>query len=81
MESGSQLLRHSHDADYRGTDSQEDDQVQPPEALAMILQNGFFAAANGTIFGRGDFILVRHFQMCRTWALNGGEKLYDEIVL
>lgn len=51
----------SHNADDGSANDQEYDQMQPPEALAMVLQSSFLATSNGAILGLGNLVLVGHF--------------------
>lgn len=81
------MVRYSHNTNDGSRNTQEDDQVKPPESLAVVLEGGLLATANGAILGLGDLLLVGHFRQMvfRTrrnqgahcfvyWRMEGGEE-------
>jgi hypothetical protein len=51
-------VRYLRDTDDTGGNTEEDDQMKPPESLAVALESGPLATANGAVFGLGDLVLV-----------------------
>lgn len=57
------LDAHKDDnANDSSSNTEEDNQMKPPESLAMVLESGLLATANGTVLSLCDLVLVGHFR-------------------